>query len=75
MVFSSPFTGPYYIECNQKFRVAPRDAATKSIENFQEQPFVFYKHEQNTIEISKISSEYENTFTQAIPSPKLGERK
>ena len=38
------------------------DVVTRTIGNFQEEPFVFFKYNQNTIDIAKAGSEYGNTF-------------
>jgi ubiquinone/menaquinone biosynthesis C-methylase UbiE len=45
----------------EMFNLGP-EVVTKTIEYFKEQPFVFFKYGQNTIEIAKAGSEYGNTF-------------
>ena len=38
------------------------DVAARTIENFQQEPFVFFIYDPNTLQVAKAGSEYGNTF-------------
>ncbi len=47
---------------HQKLFNLDSDVVNKTIEHFQEEPFVFYKYDPYTIKIAKAGSEYGNVF-------------
>lgn len=47
---------------HQKMFNLDPEVVTKTIEDFQEEPFVFFKYDQSTIKIAKAGDEYGNTF-------------
>jgi len=45
----------------EMFNLSP-EVAARTIENFQQEPFVFFTYDQNTIQVAKAGSDYGNTF-------------